>query len=182
MNVWLTTPRRETAVEIAIEQQIAELGRMTVTQLRQKYVEVFGEETRSNNKQLLYRRVAWRIQALAEGGLSERARRRALEIANDADLRIRAPRKRPQDPEAFLKMSAKLPKPLDPRLPPPGSWLERAYRGNLIAMKVRIDGFEFEGRVYKTLTEAVNEATGGRWNGFKFFGLPAPTEGTSAEE
>src|SRR5262249_52808079 len=68
MGVWLTTPRRETVVEIAIEEQIAELGRMTVTQLRQKYADVFGEETRSNNKQFLYRRIAWRIQALAEGG------------------------------------------------------------------------------------------------------------------
>jgi Protein of unknown function (DUF2924) len=43
--------------------QIAELGRMTVTQLRQKYMEVFGEETRSNNRQFPYRRVAWRITA-----------------------------------------------------------------------------------------------------------------------
>jgi hypothetical protein len=155
---------------------------MTVTQLRLKYAEVFGEETRSNNKQFLYRRVAWRIQALTEGGLSERARRRALEIANDADLRIRAPRKRSQDPEAYLKVSAKLPKPMDSRLPPAGAWLEREYRGNRIAMKIRIDGFEFEGRVYKTLTAAVNEATGGRWNGYKFFGLPTPAEADSAEE
>ena len=77
---------------LTIEDQIAELGRLTVTQLRQKYVEVFGEESRSNHKQFLFRRIAWRIQALAEGGLSERARRRALEIANDADLRIRAPK------------------------------------------------------------------------------------------
>lgn len=44
--------------------------------------------SRSHHKQFLFRRIAWRIQALAEGGLSERARRRALEIANDADLRI----------------------------------------------------------------------------------------------
>ena len=49
-------------------------------------------------------------------------------------------------------------------------------------MKVRIDGFEFEGRVYETLTAAVNQATGGRWNGFKFFGLPSPTEADSAQE
>jgi hypothetical protein len=182
MGVWLTTPRRETKVEIASEEQIAELGRMTVTKLRQQYAEVFGEETRSNNKQFLYRRIAWRIQALAEGGLSERARRRALEIANDADLRIRAPRKKPQDPDAFLKVSEKVPKPLDSRLPAPGAWLERVYRGNMIAMKVRIDGIEFEGRVYKTLTAAVNEATGGRWNGYKFFGLPSPAEADSAEE
>ena len=122
-----------------IEDQIAELGRLTVTQLRQKYAEVFGEETRSNNKQFLYRRIAWRIQAVAEGGLSERARRRALEIANDADLRIRAPKKNRQEPGTFLKVSEKL-RPQDPRLPAPGSWLERVYRGNLIAMKVRLDG------------------------------------------
>lgn|GEM_PF-6251861 len=67
------------------------MGRMTVGELRAKYREVFGEESRSNHKQFLFRRIAWRVQALAEGGLSERARRRALEIASDADLRIRAP-------------------------------------------------------------------------------------------
>jgi hypothetical protein len=76
--------------QAAMRIQIDELSRMTVGQLRQKYLEVFGEESRSNHKQFLFRRIAWRIQALAEGGLSERARRRALEIANDADLRIRA--------------------------------------------------------------------------------------------
>jgi hypothetical protein len=93
MDPRLTTPRKETVVEIAIEQQIDELGRMTVAQLRQKYMEVFVEESRSNHKQYLFRRIAWRIQALAEGGLSERARRRAMELANDADLRIRAPKR-----------------------------------------------------------------------------------------
>jgi hypothetical protein len=82
----------ENEVETAMRKQIDELSRMTVGQLRQKYLGVFGEESRSNHKQFLFRRIAWRIQALAEGGLSERARRRALEIANDADLRIRAPK------------------------------------------------------------------------------------------
>ena len=96
---------------------------MTVGQLRQKYIEVFGEESRSNHKQFLFRRIAWRIQALAEGGLSERARRRALEIANDADLRIRAPKTRfgqdaTLDPK--LSVSRKVAGDLDPRLPPPG--------------------------------------------------------------
>jgi len=75
-----------------MRKEIEALSRMTVKQLRQKHREVFGEESRSFNKQFLYRRSAWRVQALAEGGLSERAHRRALEIANDADLRIMAPR------------------------------------------------------------------------------------------
>ena len=77
-----------------MQKQIEELGRMTVSQLRQKHLEVFGEESRSSHRQFLFRMIAWRIQALAEGGLSERARRRALEIANDANLRVLAPRTR----------------------------------------------------------------------------------------
>lgn len=46
---------------------------MTVRELRGRYREVFGEESRSNHKQFLFRRIAWRLQADAEGGLSERA-------------------------------------------------------------------------------------------------------------
>ena len=63
----------------------------TVAQLKVKYRELFGDESRSNHKQFLVRRIAWRLQALAEGDLSERARERALSLARDADLRLRAP-------------------------------------------------------------------------------------------
>ena len=60
--------------------------------LREKYREVFQEETRSRHREHLFRRIAWRLQALAEGDLSERARGRAHQIAQDADLRMIAPR------------------------------------------------------------------------------------------
>src|ERR1019366_7657683 len=82
--------REETTNTTALPEQIEGLRHMTVGQLKERYREVFGEDSRSNHKQFLFRRIAWRIQANVEGGLSERARRRALEIANDADLRIRA--------------------------------------------------------------------------------------------
>lgn len=59
--------------------EIMSLSRMTVGELREKYLEVFGEETRSHHKDFLRKRIAWRLQALAEGDLSERARRRAEE-------------------------------------------------------------------------------------------------------
>ena len=78
-----------------------------------------------------------------------------MAIANDADLRIRAPKRR-SDPNTFLEVTAKVPKPLDNRLPAPGTWIEREYRGQRIAVKVRADGFEFEGRVYKSLTAVAN--------------------------
>jgi hypothetical protein len=56
---------------------------MTVGQLRRKHLELFAEESRSNHKEFLFKRLAWHMQAVAEGGLSERAQRRAIEIAND---------------------------------------------------------------------------------------------------
>ena len=66
-----------TAATRTIQQQIDELRGMPVSRLRERYAEAFGEPTASGNRQWLFRRVAWRIQSLAEGDLSERARRRA---------------------------------------------------------------------------------------------------------
>jgi hypothetical protein len=71
--------------------EIEKLRRASLTALRQKYREAFQEETRSRHREHLFRRIAWRLQALAEGDLSERARGRAREIAWDADLRMVAP-------------------------------------------------------------------------------------------
>ena len=71
--------------------QIAALQDMTLADLREKYHEVFREETRSRHKDFLWKRIAWRMQAVEEGDLSERAKRRAAELANDADIRIRVP-------------------------------------------------------------------------------------------
>ena len=146
---------------------------LTTAQLKDKYRDVFGEDSRSNHKQFLFRRVAWRIQANAWGGLSERARRRALEIADDADLRIRAPKnflKKRHRRHANGRSAAQA--ALDPRLPLPGTPLIRRYQGKDIIVHVRADGgFECNGRIFKSLSTAVTEATGTRWNGFAFYNL-----------
>ena len=79
---------------MSIAKEVAALERMGVKDLRAKYAGAFGEETNAANKQWLIKRIAWRLQALAEGDLSERARRRAAELANDADLRLNPPKPR----------------------------------------------------------------------------------------
>ena len=71
--------------------EIEVLRQAPLSRLREKHRELFGEEPRSKHKDQLFRRMAWRLQALAEGGLSERALQRAGEIANEADLRSRPP-------------------------------------------------------------------------------------------
>lgn len=77
-----------------IEQEIATMRPMTIKQLKERYVELYGEPPRSGHRVHLVRRILWRQQALAEGDLSERASQRAAELANDADLRLSAPRRR----------------------------------------------------------------------------------------
>jgi hypothetical protein len=145
---------------------------MTVGQLKDKYRGVFGEASRSNHKQFLFRRIAWRIQANAWGGLSERARRRALEIANDSDLRIRAPKNfLKEDLDETRTVDVRVAPTEDPRLPIPGTDLVRRYRGKDIIVRVREDGFEYARVVHRSLSSAVRAATGTPWNGFAFFGL-----------
>jgi Protein of unknown function (DUF2924) len=107
----------------AVVRAIEELRGLNVAALKTRYLAVFGEESKSSNKQFLFRRIAWRLQAQIEGDLSERARRRADEIATDADLRTRAPK-------GFLPGNAASSSPWstdrsqrqrDWRLPAPGS-------------------------------------------------------------
>ena len=76
------SPRKEHDMELNVHKEVAALQRQGAKQLRARYAEVFGETTAANNKVWLIRRIAWRLQALAEGDLSERARRRAEELAN----------------------------------------------------------------------------------------------------
>ncbi|MCC7157649.1 MAG: DUF2924 domain-containing protein [Bryobacterales bacterium] len=173
MDTRLTVPRKEKDLT-TVRKEIEALRHMTVSQLRQKHAEVFGEETRSHHKQFLFRRIAWRIQALAEGDLSERARRRALEIANDADLRVRAPKTAFQQDVEFSASTAvqqKLGAQADPRVPAVGEEIAREYKGRHIVVKVRESGFEYEGKIYKSLSAVAREVTGTKWNGFLFFAL-----------
>jgi len=158
-------------MKAAVLKEIENLRRLTVGGLRQKYREAFGEESRSGHKDYLFRRIAWRLQANAEGGLSERARCRALEIANDADLRIRAP-KDPGGSEASHRTAVgTVGGGRDPRLPATGTLLTRDFKGRTHVVKVLADAFEYDGRTYRSLSAIAGEVTGTRWNGFLFFGL-----------
>lgn len=151
--------------------KIDALADMTTGELQEKYLEVYGEPAKTRNKPFLLKRVAWRIQALEEGDLSERARQRAMEIANDADLRIRAPKRVAVQAETQNTVTETLVLGRDPRLPLPGTILKRAYKGRVIRVMVVENGFEFEGEVFESLSAVATKATGTRWNGFQFFGL-----------
>lgn len=152
---------------------------MSAEQLRQKHQEVFGEPSRSGHREYLFRRIAWKIQALAEGDLSERARRRAEELARNTDLRTTAPRviaEATPGPERTIR-SESLPVAADERLPMPGAVLTRKFKGRTYLVTVLPAGFEMDGQIYKSLTAAAYAITGSHWNGYLFFNLVPPRKG-----
>jgi hypothetical protein len=155
-----------------IGHQLAALQRLTTPQLRARYAELFGEHTPANNRTWLRKRIAWRIQALAEGGLSERAQERAAELANDADLRLNPPV--PRQPATAPPAQPPLPTEkaaIDKRLPPPGTFLTRTYKGATLQVQVLPRGFAYSGQVFKSLSAVAKAITGSHCNGFWFFGL-----------
>jgi hypothetical protein len=150
---------------------IEEMPELKVAVLKKRYRELFGEESKSSNKQFLFRRIAWRLQANVEGDLSERARRRANEIADDRDLRIRAPKEFLTQPDPGLGSVDRTRLPKDGRLPAPGTLITRRVGDRQIVVKVVSDGFEYDSRRFRSLSAIAREITGTRWNGLLFFGL-----------
>jgi hypothetical protein len=159
---------RTRAVATDITRQLAELRELTVGGLCVRYREVFGEPTRSRNKDYLFKKIAWRIQELAEGGLSERALAKIEELGGDMPVRVRPVR----DPEAFdvLDAGAQTDE-RDPRLPPAGTVLKRKYKDRTHEITVLDDGFEYLGEKHNSLSIIAGLITGTNWNGYLFWGL-----------
>jgi len=152
-----------------IMEQIAALKDVSVEELQRRHRELFGgQEAASDNKVYLIRRIAYRLQELQSGGLSEKAQNRLAELIalydpiNNKDMR----------PKVSLETDARK-KSIgrDRRLPIPGSVIFREYRGKKIEAKVLENGFEYNGKIYRTLTAIAQEVTGAHWNGYLFFNL-----------
>lgn len=151
-----------------ISVQINELQGMSVGALREKYEELFKEASRSRNKQNLIKRIAYRMQEQLEGSLSERARKRAAELADEAHIHLRTP-PGAQGADAPVKVAAQVKR--DPRLPAAGTVLVRELDGKRLEVKVLERGFIYAGKPYRSLSSVARAITGTPWNGFKFFAL-----------
>ena len=145
--------------------RIAKLQQMTTAALREEWRRVMSEEPRSYNRQWMFKRLAWAIQAREYGGLSARAQSRLEELLPFAEVWMPLGRK------AFPQAPTASPPNGDRRLPSPGSVLTRVYKGRTLAVTVLKDGFEFDGDRYASLTAIAKVVTGTHWNGWHFFGL-----------
>jgi hypothetical protein len=119
-------------MHVNVAKELAALEAMTVAELRARYAQVLHEETHIGSKALLVKRIVWGMQGLADADLSERARRRAMELVQNTDFRLLSPRQKqltPSSPKRRGKANGvtRIPLPL------PGTILIRPMRTNLTA-------------------------------------------------
>ena len=144
--------------------RILALQRMSTAELREEWRRVMGEEPRSFHRRWLWRRLAWAIQAKEYGGLSALAQRRLEELSVHAEAWM------PLGKRAFRGLASEATP--GPRQPEPGAMLTRRYRGRTIVVTVRQDGYEYEGKIYGSLTAVAKAVTSGsHQSGNAFFGL-----------
>ncbi len=110
--------------------QLKALQGMSAAHLRTQYRELFGEETTSHNREFLFKRIAWRLQEQAFGGLSQRTKDRLATLVDDTQIRVRPP-------QAFRPVVDAGPTPeATPVEPPTGKILSRIYKGQSIEVTI----------------------------------------------
>jgi hypothetical protein len=131
--------------------QIATLKGKSAAELRDMWRELFDREPPVLGRRYLEDRIAFRVQELHYGGLSNRARRKLDALADQ--LEPKAARRR------------------DPGRPVAGTQLRREWQGVEHVVTVREHDFEYDGRPYRSLSAVARQIAGSRWNGWTFFGL-----------
>jgi hypothetical protein len=134
--------------------QLAALKTAPVAELKRKWRDLFDREPPPYNRRFLESRLAYRIQELAYGGLSDEALERLDAIADELEGK-----------------SSKSRRTAAPARPIAGTRLIREWQGKEHCVTVRRDDFEYRGRPYKSLSAIARHITGTQWNGLVFFGL-----------
>lgn len=141
--------------------QIEALDQAPKLALEAKYKKLWGKMDVPSNRTYLIRQLAYRMQELAYGGIPDKIKSRIEELIKTYN---------PIN-KAVSKLSGKTESGRDTRLPLPGSFITKKYKGNLIEVKVLEHGFEYQNTIYKNLSAIAEAITGSHWNGFMFFGL-----------
>lgn len=133
--------------------QVAALPSKSPDELREMWQELFGTKAPPYNKSFLARRLAYRLQELAFGGLSPANAERLEDMAEEIERTGTLKQRRSATP------------------PVAGTRLMREYQGETHEVTVLADGFAYRGRHYKSLSAIARQITGTCWNGPLFFGL-----------
>jgi len=146
--------------QTGVLRQLTALQKMSEPELREKWRDLYSSEPPCFKATFLKKRLAYRIQELFYGGLSGEARNKLSEIAvNDPAANIL------RDERAGVVRCIRNGKIL------PGTRLLREWNGKGYEVIAQEKGFEYDGKIFRSLTAIANRITGVKWNGLVFFGL-----------
>ena len=145
--------------------EIIALKNASAEELLKRYNELYGENATGTHKTYLWRKIAYKLQEQEHGSLSAKAKERLKALIEEYDP-INNKALRPDKPMVSQGASVK-----DKRLPIPGTMITKEYKGAKYQVKMLEKGFEYNGKIYKTLSAIAKEITGAHWNGYLFFNL-----------
>lgn len=149
--------------------QIMALREKCLDELKTKYEELSpGQKAPSNNKIFMWRKIAYRLQELEYGGISAETQGKIQQLIQQYDP-INNKALRPDSMPEIKPKKSDLSR--DKRLPIPGTVITKEYKGMSLKIKILESGFEYNNKVYKSLTAIAKEVTGAHWNGYLFFNL-----------
>ena len=134
--------------------RLAALKAMSVNELKAEWQALFDAPAPNNSRNFLEGRLAYRIQELTYGGPDKQTRRLLDLLADEVD--------------GTLTRKAQI---ADPRNPVVGTKLIREWDGVAHTVTVLREGFDWDGRRFKSLSAVARAIAGTRWNGYRFFGL-----------
>jgi hypothetical protein len=147
-------PGQHAETERTVLARLAALKAMSVKDLKAEWQALFSAPAPNNSRSFLEIRIAYRIQELTYGG-PDRDTRRMLDLLAD-------------EVEGHARRKCQI---ADPRNPVTGTKLIREWDGVEHTVTVLSDGFDWQGRRFKSLSAVARQITGTRWNGYRFFGL-----------
>ncbi len=157
-------------MEENITEKIQSLRSATLPEIQTRYKELFNiAEAPCANKPFLIKKIAYKLQETANGGLSDEAKTQIDELIEKYDP-INNKALRPQVISAG-KNVVSIPFMRDKRLPIPGTVIYKKYKDQDVHVKILDKGFEYKDKYYRSLSAVAFELTGAHWNGFSFFNL-----------
>jgi hypothetical protein len=145
---------------IPLEDQLAALSAMSSAELREEWQRVIGTPAPAIPITLIERAIAYELQAKRHGGLRPALRRTIERMAKEMEKRGSV---RSFEPSLL-----------------PGTRLSRDWHGRTYHVLVLEDGFQFQDRHYRSLTQIAGAITGTAWSGPRFFGLSRPAKAAEA--
>ena len=149
--------RKGSRARHSVLRQLATLETMSLEQLHEQWRDLYGGEPPRSRRRFLIKRLAYRIQELFYGGLSEAAKAHWRHVAQ-GDPVARVESRVSGNPRSKADIL-------------PGTRFVRIWKDRRHEVLAHENGFEYDGRMFRSLSAVAREITGTRWNGRLFFGL-----------